>query len=387
MPKSGTPAAAKVEEPALHPFIGLYKGKQYESHAVSMYAAQKEIAKRVGARHDYDVSVYAATETEPLAAAIENEKVQPEETPGIEEITKVERKSKPSIESQGVAHIQQIPLVAPETLELKHKTKPSIEETTKPKLAKTIAAGSADILKAKATEKPSAANPKGKKTTAKIIKVHDEGTASIYQRAINEIPSSDKQEPSLDKVIDRLKATQGGQAASRNTHNVEKAGSTPAPATKSSAQPMREGHPISAAENRAIHAWYGEHGESNHRGKNMSKLTYRKREELKDSDFAIPEKRKYPIHNKAHARNALARVAQFGTSEEQLRVRKSVLERYPEIDEPHIQPMIVKTIRPIGKRPKLVTTPRRRHNGMRNLGAGIVESRTKGGRRRHLKLT
>jgi hypothetical protein len=150
---------------------------------------------------------------------------------------------------------------------------------------------------------------------------------------------------------------------------------------------MREGHPISAAENRAIHAWYGEHGESNHSGRNMSKLTYRKREELKDSDFAIPEKRKYPIHNKAHARNALARVAQFGTSEEQLRVRKSVLERYPEIDEPHIHPMIVKTIRPIGKRPKLVTTPRRHHNGMRNLGAGIVESRTKGGRRRHLKLT
>ena len=65
-----TPAAAKVEQPT-HPFIGLYKGKQYESHAVSMYAAQKEIAKRVGARHEYDVSVYAATETEPLAAAIE----------------------------------------------------------------------------------------------------------------------------------------------------------------------------------------------------------------------------------------------------------------------------------------------------------------------------
>src|SRR5208283_1021485 len=85
MPKPEPPAAPKVEEPALHPFIDLYKGKQYESHAVSMYAAQKEIAKRVGARHEYDVSVYAATETEPLAAAIENEKAQPEETPGIEE--------------------------------------------------------------------------------------------------------------------------------------------------------------------------------------------------------------------------------------------------------------------------------------------------------------
>ena len=106
----GTPTAVKDEEPVLHPFIGLYKGKQYESHAVSMYAAQKEIAKRVGARHDYDVSVYAATETEPLAAAIENEKAQPEETPGIEEGDKATRKSKPSI-----------------------------EETTKPKLAAFVA--------------------------------------------------------------------------------------------------------------------------------------------------------------------------------------------------------------------------------------------------------
>ena len=103
----------KVEEPT-HPFIGLYKGKQYESHAVSMYAAQKEIAKRVGARHDYDVSVYAATETEPLAAAIEHEKTQPEETPYIEEGGKATRKSKPSIETQAVAHVQQqIPEEAP----------------------------------------------------------------------------------------------------------------------------------------------------------------------------------------------------------------------------------------------------------------------------------
>jgi len=68
----------KAKESATHSpnFIGLYKGKQYESHAVSMYAAQKEIAKRVGARHDYDVSVYATTETEQLASAIEHEKTQ-----------------------------------------------------------------------------------------------------------------------------------------------------------------------------------------------------------------------------------------------------------------------------------------------------------------------
>lgn len=34
------------------------------------------------------------------------------------------------------------------------------------------------------------------------------------------------------------------------------------------------------------------------------------RKRLSDSDFALPEKRKYPIHDKAHVRNALARAAQ-----------------------------------------------------------------------------
>ena len=94
-----------------------------------MYAAQKEIAKRVGARHEYDVSVYAATETEPLAAAIEHEKELPEETPFIEEGGPAKRKSKPSIETQAVAHVQQ---QIPEELpilegEVKRKSKPSID--------------------------------------------------------------------------------------------------------------------------------------------------------------------------------------------------------------------------------------------------------------------
>ena len=57
-----------------------------------------------------------------------------------------------------------------------------------------------------------------------------------------------------------------------------------------------------------------------------------------------------------------------------------------DIKTPIIHPLIVKTVKPIGKRPKIKTTPRRHHTA-RNLGAGIVETRTKGGRRRHLKLT
>lgn len=40
-------------------------------------------------------------------------------------------------------------------------------------------------------------------------------------------------------------------------------------------------------------------------------LTTGKRKKLSDEDFALPSKRKYPIHDKAHVRNALARAAQM----------------------------------------------------------------------------
>jgi hypothetical protein len=42
----------------------------------------------------------------------------------------------------------------------------------------------------------------------------------------------------------------------------------------------------------------------------MTKLNTRSREKLPDKDFAEPEKRAYPIEDKAHARNAKARAAQ-----------------------------------------------------------------------------
>lgn len=64
----------------------------------------------------------------------------------------------------------------------------------------------------------------------------------------------------------------------------------------------------------------------------MSKLSYKERQRLPDSDFAIPSKRKYPIENKAHARNALARVAQKGTPSEIKEVRMKVHHKYPSID-------------------------------------------------------
>ena len=63
----------------------------------------------------------------------------------------------------------------------------------------------------------------------------------------------------------------------------------------------------------------------------MAKLTTTGRKRLKKSKFAIPERRAYPIHDRAHARNALARVAQNGTSSEKRRVRAAVRRRFPGI--------------------------------------------------------
>ncbi len=62
----------------------------------------------------------------------------------------------------------------------------------------------------------------------------------------------------------------------------------------------------------------------------MAELTSKGRERLSDSAFALPGRR-YPIHDEAHARNALARVAQFGSPEEKARVRAAVRRRYPHL--------------------------------------------------------
>ncbi len=63
----------------------------------------------------------------------------------------------------------------------------------------------------------------------------------------------------------------------------------------------------------------------------MPKLSSRARNELPTNSFAEPDKRKYPIENEAHARNALARVSRFGTSEEKSKVKRAVKKKYPSI--------------------------------------------------------
>jgi hypothetical protein len=63
----------------------------------------------------------------------------------------------------------------------------------------------------------------------------------------------------------------------------------------------------------------------------MAKLTAKKRKALPKASFAVPEKDGYPIHDKAHARNALSRVAQHGSPAEKAKVRAAVKRKYPDI--------------------------------------------------------
>lgn len=62
----------------------------------------------------------------------------------------------------------------------------------------------------------------------------------------------------------------------------------------------------------------------------MSKLTAAARNKLSPKQFALPGGR-YPIEDSNHARNALARVSQYGNSSEKAKVRAAVHKRYPQI--------------------------------------------------------
>jgi hypothetical protein len=63
----------------------------------------------------------------------------------------------------------------------------------------------------------------------------------------------------------------------------------------------------------------------------MAKLSTDQRKAIPTKDFAEPDKRKYPIENEAHARNALSRVSQSGTSVEKAEVKRAVKKKYPSI--------------------------------------------------------
>jgi hypothetical protein len=63
----------------------------------------------------------------------------------------------------------------------------------------------------------------------------------------------------------------------------------------------------------------------------MAKLSTAARKALPAKAFAEPDKRKYPIENQAHAKNALARVSHSGTPAEKSKVKRAVKKKYPSI--------------------------------------------------------
>jgi hypothetical protein len=63
----------------------------------------------------------------------------------------------------------------------------------------------------------------------------------------------------------------------------------------------------------------------------MATLNAKKRRKLQKKSFALPGKRKYPIHDKAHAKAALSYAARSDTEGSESTVRKKVLEKYPDL--------------------------------------------------------
>jgi hypothetical protein len=58
------------------------------------------------------------------------------------------------------------------------------------------------------------------------------------------------------------------------------------------------------------------------------KLTTNKRNRMRSSSFALPEKRAYPINDKSHAISALSRLYN-ATPSEQKQIKRAVDKRYP----------------------------------------------------------
>lgn len=71
----------------------------------------------------------------------------------------------------------------------------------------------------------------------------------------------------------------------------------------------------------------------------MAKLSYQQRKHMAKSSFVFPGEKRYPIPDAAHGRNALARVAQHGSSSEKAKVRAAVHRKFPDIGRAHGVPL------------------------------------------------
>jgi hypothetical protein len=67
----------------------------------------------------------------------------------------------------------------------------------------------------------------------------------------------------------------------------------------------------------------------------MAELTAKGRKQIEKKNFAIPEKApgsgSYPIHDRKHGANALARVKQHGDAKTKKRVYSKVCNKYPNL--------------------------------------------------------
>ncbi len=60
------------------------------------------------------------------------------------------------------------------------------------------------------------------------------------------------------------------------------------------------------------------------------KLNAKARAAIPTNSFALPGRR-FPIEDKSHAKNALARASQFASPEEQAEIKRKVKSKYPGI--------------------------------------------------------
>ena len=63
-----------------------------------------------------------------------------------------------------------------------------------------------------------------------------------------------------------------------------------------------------------------------------AELTVSSRSKIKTKSFALPDERRYPIHDEQHARSALGFVAMHGSAEEKARVHAAVAKKYPGLE-------------------------------------------------------
>lgn len=63
----------------------------------------------------------------------------------------------------------------------------------------------------------------------------------------------------------------------------------------------------------------------------MARLSAKGRKMVSQSNFALPQERRYPIHDLTHARQALRMVAAHGSDAEKKKVRAAVFRKYPQL--------------------------------------------------------